>query len=112
MLFGELPKSEDTSLIDRDLVLHADHGINASAFTARVAASTRTDIHAAITAGVAALKGPIHGGAAEGVMKMAQAIGEQGPGTGLRQGASQPGQAGHGLRPPRIQGPGPPVRSP
>ena len=77
MLFGERPESEDTSLIDRDLVLHADHGINASAFTARVAASTRTDIHAAITAGVATLKGPIHGGAAEGVMKMALEIGSR-----------------------------------
>ena len=77
MLFGERPESEDTSLIDRDLVVHADHGINASAFTARVAASTRTDIHAAITAGVATLKGPIHGGAAEGVMKMALEIGSR-----------------------------------
>ena len=77
MLFGERPDPEDVDLIDRDFVLHAEHGLNASAFTARVAASTRADLHAAITAGVAALKGPIHGGAAEGVMKMAAEIGSE-----------------------------------
>ena len=77
MLSGERPVQEDVNLIDRDLVVHAEHGINASAFAARVAASTKTDLHAAITAGIAALKGPIHGGAAEGVMKMALEIGSE-----------------------------------
>jgi citrate synthase len=77
MLFGEMPDPEDVKLIDKDLVLHAEHGINASAFTARVAASTRADFYAAITAGIAALKGPIHGGAAEAVMKMALEIGDE-----------------------------------
>ncbi len=77
MLLGERPEPEDAALINRDLVLHADHGINASAFTSRVAASTQADFHAAITAGVAALKGPIHGGAAEAVMKMTLDIGSK-----------------------------------
>ncbi len=77
MLTGIKPSLEDSTLIDKDLILHADHGLNASAFTARVAASTRADIHAAITAGISSLKGPLHGGAAEGVMKMATDIGDK-----------------------------------
>ena len=56
------------------MVLHAEHGSNASAFTARVVAGTEANLHAAITAGIAALSGPAHGGAAENVMKMAQEI--------------------------------------
>ncbi|MEE2885388.1 MAG: citrate/2-methylcitrate synthase [Chloroflexota bacterium] len=77
MLTGVKPIQEDIDLIDKDFILHADHGLNASAFTARVVASTRADIHAAITAGLSALKGPLHGGAAEGVMKMATDIGNE-----------------------------------
>jgi len=57
-------------------VLHAEHGSNASAFTARVVAGTEANLHAAVTAAIAALSGPAHGGAAENVMKMAQEIGE------------------------------------
>lgn len=76
MLRGEVPDEFEANLVDKDLVLHLEHGSNASTFTARVAASTRTDIYAAITAAVSTLKGPLHGGAAEGVMKMAQEIGE------------------------------------
>ena len=75
MLSGEEPDPEDVKLIDKDFVLHAEHGANASAFGARVAASTHADLHCAITAGLAILKGPSHGGAAEAVMKMAQEIG-------------------------------------
>ena len=77
MLFGEMPDPDDAKLIDKDFVLHAEHGVNASSFGARVAASTQADIHAAITAGIAILKGPSHGGAAEEVMKMAQDIGSE-----------------------------------
>ena len=77
MLRGEAPAPEDARLIDKDLVLHAEHGVNASTFAARVAASTRADFYAAITAGLAALKGPLHGGAAEGVMQMSQEIGSE-----------------------------------
>ena len=77
MLFGELPEQVASDLIDKDFVLHAEHGINASSFGARVAASTVADLHCAVTTGVAVLKGPSHGGAAEEVMKMAQEIGTE-----------------------------------
>ena len=77
MLFGELPEQVDSDLIDKDFVLHAEHDINASSFGARVAASTVADLHCAVTTGVAVLKGPSHGGAAEEVMKMAQEIGTE-----------------------------------
>ena len=75
MLFGKAPDPDETMLVDKDLLLHAEHGVNASTFAARVAASTRADYYAAITAGIAVLKGPLHGGAAEGVARMAQEIG-------------------------------------
>ena len=78
MLNGETPDPADARLIDKDLVLHAEHGVNASTFVARVAASTRADIYAAIAAAIAVLKGPKHGGAAEAVMKMAQEVGSEG----------------------------------
>ena len=52
------------------LVLHADHELNASTFAARVAAATLTDVHSAVVAGIATLKGPLHGGANAEVMKM------------------------------------------
>ncbi|MDA1297103.1 MAG: citrate (Si)-synthase [Chloroflexi bacterium] len=76
MLEGKVPTPETAELMDRDFVIHADHGSNASAFTARVVASTNADLHGAVTAGIAALSGPSHGGAAENVMQMAQEIGE------------------------------------
>jgi citrate synthase len=63
-------------LLDVDLVLHAEHGSNASSFTARVVIGTQANLHAAITAAVAALSVPAHGGAAEDVLGMAQEIGE------------------------------------
>ena len=75
MLHGEAPSAEDARLIDKDLVLHAEHGSNASTFAARVAASTRADFYSALTAAVSVLKGPKHGGAAEGAMQMAQEVG-------------------------------------
>jgi citrate synthase len=76
MLKGEKPSEAAAKLLDTDLVLHAEHGSNASSFTARVVISTEATIHAAITAAIAALSGPAHGGAAEDVMKMAQEIGD------------------------------------
>ena len=76
-LFGERPDPEDAKVMDTDFILHAEHGINASAFAARVAASTEADLHGAIVAGIATLKGPRHGGAAESVTKMAIEIGEE-----------------------------------
>ena len=76
MLHGKPPSDDAASLMDTDFILHADHGSNASAFTARVVAGTNANLHAAVAAAIAALSGPAHGGAAENVMKMAQEIGE------------------------------------
>lgn len=78
MLKGTKPSPSTARLMDIDMILHAEHGANASAFTARVVAGTEANLHAAVTAAVAALSGPAHGGAAENVMKMAQEIGEPG----------------------------------
>ena len=76
MLQGRKPSADAAKLMDTDMILHAEHGSNASSFTARVVAGTDADLHAAITAAVAALSGPAHGGAAENVMKMALEVGE------------------------------------
>ncbi|HET6248523.1 MAG TPA: citrate/2-methylcitrate synthase [Tepidisphaeraceae bacterium] len=70
MLNGKRPHDTLTRVLDAALVLHAEHGMNASTFTARVTAATLADMHAAITAATAALKGPLHGGANEDVMHM------------------------------------------
>ena len=75
MLFGKDPSEEESRIMDVDFVLHAEHGPNASAFAARVTASTQSDLHSAVVTGIATLKGPAHGGAAEDVMKMAAEIG-------------------------------------
>ena len=76
MLKGARPSADAARLMDTDMVLHAEHGANASSFTARVVAGTEANLHAAMTAAIAALSGPAHGGAAENVMKMAQEIGD------------------------------------
>jgi citrate synthase len=76
MLKGTQPSGDAAHLIDRDLILHAEHGSNASSFAARVVVGTEANLHAAITAAIAALSGPAHGGAAEDVMKMAEEIGD------------------------------------
>ena len=77
MLFGGAPDPDDARLLDKDFVLHAEHGVNASSFGARVAASTVADLHCAVTTGISVLKGPSHGGAAEEVMKMSLEIGNE-----------------------------------
>ncbi|MDA1189648.1 MAG: citrate (Si)-synthase [Chloroflexi bacterium] len=76
MLLGEKPDDDTTELMGKDLIVHLDHGSNASSFAARVTASTLADLHGAVVTGVSTLKGPLHGGAAEGVMKMALEIGD------------------------------------
>jgi citrate synthase len=78
MLKGERPSADAARLMDMDMILHAEHGSNASSFAARVVAGTDADLHGAITAAIAALSGPAHGGAAENVMRMAQEIGDAG----------------------------------
>lgn len=74
-LFGKDPLPEAVKAMDVALVLHAEHGFNASTFAARVVAATLSDIYSAVTAAVAALKGPLHGGANEEVIKMLRQIG-------------------------------------
>jgi len=76
MLFGTEPDPEEARLLDVDFILHAEHGANASAFAARVTASTLSDLHSAIVTGIGTLKGPLHGGAAEAVMRMVKDVAE------------------------------------
>jgi citrate synthase len=76
LLKGTKPSADAAKLLDTDLVLHAEHGSNASSFTARVVIGTDANIHAAVTAAISALSGPAHGGAAEDVMRMAEEIGD------------------------------------
>ena len=69
MLTGEAPTEAATRVMDVALVLHAEHGSNASTFVARAVASTLSDVYSSITAAIGSLKGPLHGGANEAVMK-------------------------------------------
>ena len=78
MLNGEKPTETATRTLDVALILHADHELNASTFAARVIAATLSDIHSAVTGAIGALKGPLHGGANEAVMKMLFAIDKAG----------------------------------
>jgi len=76
MLSGEAPSADAAQLMDKDFILHAEHGSNASSFTARVVTGTNANYYASMTSAVAALSGPSHGGAAEDVMRMAEEIGD------------------------------------
>jgi len=78
MLNGVKPSETATRTLDVALILHADHELNASTFAARVIAATLSDIHSAITGAIGALKGPLHGGANEGVMRILLAIDKAG----------------------------------
>lgn len=75
MLNGEEPTDVAATTLDTGLILHAEHGLNASTFAGRVTASTLSDIYSAITSAIGTLKGPLHGGANEAVMKMLLEIG-------------------------------------
>ena len=97
--------------MDTDMVLHAEHGSNASSFTARVVVSTEANLHAGITAAVAALSGPAHGGAAENVMPDGQGDWRCVEGRSLCQDQAQGARADHGALAtgstgPRIRGRG------
>jgi 2-methylcitrate synthase/citrate synthase II len=76
VVFGKVPAPEVVKSFDVSLILYAEHGFNASTFTARTVTSTGADLHGAVTAAIAALKGPLHGGANEAVMHMLTEIGE------------------------------------
>ncbi len=75
MLHGKRPDEEEAKIFDVALILHAEHGLNASTFAAMVTASTLSDINSAIVSAIGALKGPLHGGANERVLKMLDEIG-------------------------------------
>lgn len=75
MITGKKPSPEEERIMDIMLILHADHGMNASTFAAMVVASTLSDIYFSIGSGIAALSGPLHGGANERVIQMLDEIG-------------------------------------
>ena len=75
MLHGEKPADSAARALDMALVLHAEHGFNASTFSGRVTAATLSDLHSAVVAAIATLKGPLHGGANRAVMETLEAIG-------------------------------------
>lgn len=77
MLFGTTPSEEHVRMFDVALILHADHEFNASTFTARVIAATLSDMYSAIVGAIGALKGPLHGGANEQVMRMLLEINDE-----------------------------------
>jgi citrate synthase len=78
MLNGVKPSDTAVKTLDLALVLHADHELNASTFAARVIAATLADVHSAVTGAIGALKGPLHGGANEGVMRLLHVIDKAG----------------------------------
>ena len=75
MLRGETPTAEQARAFEVAMILHAEHEMNASTFTARVVAGTNADMHSAIVAAICALKGPLHGGANEAAMAMLDGFG-------------------------------------
>ncbi len=75
MLNGKVPSADAEKAMDLILILHAEHGLNASTFAARVIAATLSDLHSAITGAIGALKGPLHGGANTEVLKTLMEIG-------------------------------------
>ncbi|HKP93462.1 MAG TPA: citrate synthase [Chthoniobacterales bacterium] len=77
LMCGEPQSKEASDTLDVAFILHADHGMNASTFSARVTISTLSDIYSAITAAIGTLKGPLHGGANEGVIHMLEEIGNE-----------------------------------
>ena len=78
MLTGEMPDEVAAETMDQALILHADHGLNASTFTSMVIGSTMADIYACVTGGIGALSGPLHGGANQDVMEVLFEIDESG----------------------------------
>jgi citrate synthase len=76
MMRGEQADADEARIFDISLILHADHELNASTFTTRVIAGTLADMYGAVTGGIAALAGPLHGGANTNVMKMLIEIGD------------------------------------
>lgn len=74
LLHGEQPSKAHEDVMNVSLILYAEHEFNASTFTARVTASTLSDIHSAVTAAIGSLRGPLHGGANEAAMELIQSV--------------------------------------
>lgn len=82
---GEEPTTEEARAFEVAMILHAEHEMNASTFTARVVAGTNSDLHSAVVAAICALKGPLHGGANQAAMKMFEEFGSpEGVAEGVR----------------------------
>ncbi|PQJ28930.1 citrate/2-methylcitrate synthase [Rubritalea profundi] len=77
LINGEVPSEAEARTLDVAYIIHADHGMNASTFSARVTIATLSDIYSAMTSAIGTLKGPLHGGANEGVIKMLKEIGSE-----------------------------------
>ncbi len=77
MLTGKIPSEIEEKIFDAALILHMDHGCNASTFTARVVTSTEADIYTSVVAALGSLSGPLHGGANEAVLKMLEQVGPE-----------------------------------
>lgn len=77
LITGETPSEDAAKTLDVAYILHAEHGMNASTFSSRVTIATLSDIYSAITSAIGTLKGPLHGGANEGVIKMLEEIGSE-----------------------------------
>ena len=77
LINGEVPSKDAAKTLDVAYILHADHGMNASTFSSRVTVATLSDMYSAITSAIGTLKGPLHGGANEGVIQMLEEIGAE-----------------------------------
>ncbi|MDA7681987.1 citrate synthase [Verrucomicrobiales bacterium] len=77
LINGEVPSKDAAKTLDVAYILHADHGMNASTFSSRVTVATLSDMYSAITSAIGTLKGPLHGGANEGVIQMLEEIGTE-----------------------------------
>lgn len=77
LIHGKVPSDAAARTLDVAYIIHADHGMNASTFSARVTIATLSDIYSAMTSAIGTLKGPLHGGANEGVIKMLTEIGDE-----------------------------------
>lgn len=77
LFHGKVPDKDEADVMHRIMILHADHGFNASTFAARVTASTNADMYSAVTTAIGTLRGPIHGGASQKVMEMLDDIADQ-----------------------------------
>ena len=112
LISGKEPGVDATRTLDVAYILHADHGMNASTFSARVTIATLSDMYSAITSAIGTLKGPLHGGANEGVIKMLNEIGDEDKVDACVEERLAKKKKDHGHRSPRLQGARPPCAAP